>query len=135
MNRCPITYEPLEEGVPFAGAETGRRPSDTGLAMAPPGRGHLPAPLRLGSGEAGRLGGLRVLDDGDLLVEIGLHALLYMLDIGGTSGQDPLDVLVHQRDVEHVLGREVFVAAALGFVVGRVENGLYFLAHLHGALL
>jgi hypothetical protein len=81
--------------------------------------------------EAGRLDGLDVLDLGDLLLEVGLHAPPQLLHVGLACLEDGPDLFEGERGVEDMLRREVLVVAELRLVVRGVEYGLDFLADLH----
>ncbi len=84
--------------------------------------------------EPGCLHGFPVLDLRNLLLEVGLHTLDYVLHIGGAFLENGAHFRKGERRVQEVLGGEILVVAELGFVVSRVKNCLNLGADFHGVL-
>ncbi len=78
---------------------------------------------------------LGVLDLGDLLLEVGLHAPSQLLHVGLAGLEYGTDLIEGEGRVEDMLRGEVLVVAELRLVIRGIENGLDFLADLHLRLL
>ncbi len=66
-----------------------------------------------------------------LLLEICLYTPPELLHVGVAALHDESELFKRKPGVENMLRREILVVTELGFVIGRVENGLYFLTDLH----
>ena len=85
--------------------------------------------------EARGLHRLGVLDLGDLLLEVGLHAPSELLHVGLAGLEYGADLLEGEGRVKDMLRGQVLVVPELRLVVRGIENGLNFLADLHLRLL
>ena len=79
------------------------------------------------------LGGFRVFGDRNLLLEVVLHPVAYLVHVGAAGAEYALHLVERQSGVQDVLRREVFMVPYLRLVVRGVYDSLHVAADLHGS--